>query len=342
MNTISILLAIFLLPFQYFLLPAASFFKKVPPSQVEGASIQKKEIVSSPKEDSLRDSLEEAFSTKDENYGGAGFLPQRKENFREAKIFATSSVVIDVDTGTVLHYDNGRKKTPIASLTKMMTAIIVMEKLKNLDEPVTIDKEALMAEGTKVGCPRSGYCIDERLHEGEKITAKDLLMAMLLNSANDAAIALGKHIAGSQKEFAELMNEKAKELNLGDSNFCNPSGLDEDNCYSSAYDLARIAAYSMRYDLIWKIMRMPEAQVSSCDGKYSHLLKNTDLLLEQMPNCLGGKTGFTYNAGKSLMMAAVDPQKGKHRIVAVILNDNNRWEDMVNLINWTFDNYEWK
>ncbi|MDD5489934.1 MAG: D-alanyl-D-alanine carboxypeptidase [Candidatus Moranbacteria bacterium] len=342
MNTIVILIIIFFLPFQYFFIPAAGSPQKAPVSQVEGASVQKEENSAPQEENSLKGSLKNADVAENESYGGAGLVPQRKESFYNTKVFATSSVVIDVDSGTILHYDNGRGEIPIASLTKMMTAVIVMEKVKNLDEQVTIDEEALMADGTKVGCPQTGYCVDERLHEGEKVTVKDLLTAMLLDSANDAAVALGKHIAGSQKGFAKLMNEKAKELNLGDSNFCNPSGLDEEGCYSSAYDVARIAAYSMRYDLIWKIMKMPEAQIGSCDGKYSHILKNTDLLLGQMPNCIGGKTGFTYNAGKSLMMAAADPETGKHKVIAVILNDNNRWTDMASLVSWTFDNYEWK
>jgi D-alanyl-D-alanine carboxypeptidase len=219
-----------------------------------------------------------------------------------------------------------------------------MEKVPNLDEVVTIDKEAFATEGAKVGCPTSilSECNSERLHIGEKITVKNLLTAMLIDSANDAAIALGKHIAGSQKDFADMMNAKAEEMNLGDSHFCNPSGLDVAGCYSSAYDLARIAAYSMKYDTIWKIMRTQETSVQSCDGKYEHILKNTDVLLGQIPNCLGGKTGFTYNAGKSLMLAATDPETEKHKVIAVILNDNNRWEDMKNLLDWTFSNYEWK
>jgi len=344
MNTLAAVLIIFSLPFQYFFIPGLGLLEKTgAPNRVEGVSIEKERSdSSSPGKSSLKGSLEKAKPANSESYGGSGLLPQRKKTFYNTKIFAGSSVVLDVDSGTILHYDNGRNRMPIASLTKMMTAVMVMDKVKNLDEQAAIDEEAILADGTKVGCPRSGYCVDERLHEGEKVTVKDLLMAMLLNSANDAAVALSKHIAGSQKGFAELMNEKAKELNLGDSNFCNPSGLDEDNCYSSAYDIARIAAYSMRYDLIWKVMKMPEIEIGSCDGKYSHRLKNTDLLLGQIPNCLGGKTGFTYNAGKSLLLAAADPQTGKHKIVAVILNDNNRWEDMSSLINWTFDNYEWK
>lgn len=342
MNIFALTIVIFFLPFQYFLAGFLPFEEKpVAESRIEGVAAEK--TGEKPNEvKSLKGSLSEISPESGENFGGSGLLPQRKKGYRDTKIFASSSVVIDVDSGTILHYDNGRLRMPIASLTKMMTAVIAMEKTENLDEPVTIDEEALLAEGTKVGCPRSGYCVDERLHTGEKVTMGDLLMAMLLNSANDAAIALGNHIAGSQKEFARLMNEKAQELNLSDSYFCNPSGLDEDNCYSSAYDIARVAAYSMKYDRIWNAMKLPEVEIGSCDGKYSHRLKNTDLLLGQIPNCLGGKTGFTYNAGKSLLLAAADPKTGQHKIIAVILNDNNRWEDMTNLVNWTFENYEWK
>ena len=138
------------------------------------------------------------------------------------------------------------------------------------------------------------------------------------------------------------MNEKARDLNLMDSHFCNPSGLDEEGCYSSAYDIARIAAYSMRFDKIWSITKTSETNICSIDGRYTHKLKNTDLLLDQIPNCLGGKTGFTYKAGKSLMLAAADPLDGQHKIIAVILNDNDRWADMKKLIDWTFENYIWK
>ncbi|MDI6778057.1 MAG: D-alanyl-D-alanine carboxypeptidase family protein [Patescibacteria group bacterium] len=342
MNTLATILIVVFLPFNYYF---AGFLNAPRNAPAEESRIQEnrdaKKSENAAADKSFKGSLSEDKAQK-EGFGGSGYVPQRKKNYYDTKIFASSSVVIDVDSGTILHYDEGRLRMPIASLTKMMTAVVVMEKMKNLDEVVTIDEEATLVDGTKVGCPRSGYCVDERLRKGEKVTVKDLLMAMLLNSANDAAVALGNHIAGSQKEFAELMNKKAEELNLGDSKFCNPSGLDEDNCFSSAYDLARITAYSMRYDLIWKIMKTPEVEIGSCDGKFSHRLKNTDVLLGQIPNCLGGKTGFTYNAGKSLMLAVADPATGKHKVISVILNDNNRWEDMTKLINWTFENYEWK
>jgi serine-type D-Ala-D-Ala carboxypeptidase (penicillin-binding protein 5/6) len=272
--------------------------------------------------------------------------PTKKKGIGNFYVGARSAIVIDADTNTILHYQDGKKEMAIASLTKMMTAILVIEKLKNLeDEIVIIDEETVLVEGTKVGCPRSGYCVSNRLRMKEKISAQSLLEAMLMNSANDAAIALGKHIAGSQEKFADMMNDKAREIGLQNTNFCNPSGLDDDDnpgaCYSSAYDLARITAYSLRYDEIWKIMKVKEKDVYSDDGQITHHIVNTDVLLDQLPNCLGGKTGFTYEAGKSLMMAAHHPTNRNHKIVAVILDDINRWEDMRSLISWSFAAYTW-
>ena len=259
---------------------------------------------------------------------------------------AHASVILDVDSGTLLHYENGEQKRQIASLTKLMTAVLVVEKIKNLDkEVVTIDADAVYQEGTKIGCPRSGYCISNRLKIGEKISAKSLLMAMLMNSANDSAVALAKHIAGSEKDFVKMMNEKAKEMGLKNTSFCTPSGLEidghEEECYSSAYDVARIAVYSMRYKIIWDIFKTPGTKIYSIDGKYSHKIFNTDRLLDEMPNCLGTKTGFTPLAGKSLMLAAID-KSGKHRVVAVVLDDPYRWRDAKNMIEWAFESYLWK
>ncbi len=273
----------------------------------------------------------------------------RKEGaFDLALPSAHASVVIDADSGTILHYNKGREQRQIASLTKMMTATLVMEKVKDLDEAVIIDEEAVYAEGTRIGCPRSGYCISQRLKIGEKISVRSLLQAMLMNSANDAAIALSKHISGSQDAFAQLMNQKAKELGLSDTHFCTASGLDLDDeiaaagCYSSAYDIARIAAYSMRYDTIWKMFKMPNNSiVTSIDGNTVHTILNTDLMVDQVPNLLGGKTGFTPLAGYSLLMGASDPT-GKHRVVAVLLDDPTRWVDMKAALGWAFSSYTWE
>ncbi|HEX7586646.1 MAG TPA: serine hydrolase [Patescibacteria group bacterium] len=275
----------------------------------------------------------------------SGFIPIKKENVPEIKIWAGSTAAIDVDSGTILHYEEGQKRTQIASLTKMMTAILAMDKINDLKEEVTVTREALLQPGTVVGCPTSTLCPSNRMYTGEKVKAEDLLKAMLMNSANDAATALGIYIAGSPENFVTMMNAKAKDMGLKDTHFCTPSGLEidgqESECYSSAYDIARIAAYSLKYDKIWEIMRIPEGQFYSTDGKYMHVLKSTDIIMASTPNYLGVKTGFTPLAGKSLLAGATDPT-GKHKIIAVILNDNTRWPDMQALTDWIFTSYKWQ
>ncbi|TAK94819.1 D-alanyl-D-alanine carboxypeptidase [Patescibacteria group bacterium] len=277
----------------------------------------------------------------------APIQPMRKPSASNLVIpTAHSSIVLDVDSGTILQLDNAKEHRQIASLTKMMTAILVIEKVQNLDEVVTVDSDAVYTEGTRVGCPRSGYCITQRLKVGEKISVLNLLKAMLMNSANDAAIALGKHIGGTEEKFAEMMNEKARELDLKDTHFCTASGLEpegrEAECYSTAYDIARIGAYSMKYELIWDIFRLPNnTEVKSVDGTCTHTILNTDIVLKEIPQCLGGKTGFTPLAGRSLLIAASDETK-KHKVIAVVLDDESRWESVKRMIAWAFQSYEWR
>ena len=275
----------------------------------------------------------------------SGVVPTRSKDYYDQKIWAGSSVAIDVDSGTILYYDNGRKKTQIASLTKLMTAILAVENIQNLETNiVTIPREASLLPGTVVGCPTSGVCPSNRLYTGEKVKAINLLRVMLMNSANDAAYSLAYNISGNEEKFVKEMNEKAKSLGLKDTHFCTASGLEidgqEDQCYSSAYDIARIGAYSLKYDLIWEIMRIPDGKFYSADGTYMHELVNTDILVGEDSKFIGGKTGFTPMAGKSLLAAAKDPEG--HRIVAVLLDDEKRWEDMRTLVNWAFEAYEWK
>jgi len=275
------------------------------------------------------------------------FQPVRNDKMADLAIPAAHAfVVVDADSGKVLAGSHETDQRQIASLTKMMTAILTMEKIKDLDEPIAVGEEEVYVEGTKIGCPRSGYCISPRLKVGEQVSARSLLQAMLMNSANDAAIALGKHMAGSQDEFANLMNQKAKQMGLTDTHFCTPSGLEPDGreseCYSSASDIARIAAYSMRFDTIWKMFGYPNnSQIYSCNQQISHTLINSDILLNDIPNCLGGKTGFTPAAGYSLLMGVSDPTH-LHRIVVVLLDDPYRWQDIRTAIDWTFKAYSWE
>jgi D-alanyl-D-alanine carboxypeptidase len=260
-------------------------------------------------------------------------------------VSAHASIIMDADSGEVLYSRNADVERQIASLTKLFTATIAMERIKDLDESVTIDEEAVYAEGTRVGCPRSGFCNGERLKPGEKISARSLLKAALMNSANDAAIALGKHMGGTQDGFAKIMNERAGELGLMHSHFCTPSGLEPDGreseCYSSASDVAKIAIHALEYPEIWQIMQFEKQTIVSIDGKYSHDLFNTDQLLGQMPNLIGTKTGFTPNAGYSLLAVATDASRG-HRIVSVVLDDPTRWQTIRSMFDWSFSAFEWK
>jgi D-alanyl-D-alanine carboxypeptidase len=276
----------------------------------------------------------------------AGFRPELRPFAPNLSIVsAHASIILDVDSGKVLHENDADERRQIASLTKLFTATLVVERIKDLDELVTIDEEAVYAEGTRIGCPRSGFCNGERLKVGEKISVRSLLKAALMNSANDAAIALGKHIGGTQDGFAKIMNARAKELGLKNTHFCTPSGLEPDGreseCYSSARDVALLTKHALDYEVIWDIMRMEKMNIFSADGKYSHEIFNTDQLLGQLPNLLGTKTGFTPLAGYSLLAVATD-QSQNHRVVAVLLDDPNRWQNIRSMFDWSFQAVDWK
>ena len=276
----------------------------------------------------------------------AQFLPERKPGSGDLAVpNAHAAAIIDADSGKVLFAANGDVHRQIASLTKLMTTTMAVERIKNLDEPVAIDEEAIYADGTRVGCPRSGFCNGNRLKPGEQVSVYNLLKAALMNSANDSAIALGKHMGGTQDGFAGMMNTRAQQLGLQNTHFCTPSGLEPDGrekeCYSSALDIARIGVQALKYDVLWQIMRLPDATITSIDGKQSHDIFNTDKLLGQMPNLIGTKTGFTPLAGYSLFAAAWDPTH-KHRVVAVVLDDSARFQDIQMMFDWTFRSYTWK
>lgn len=274
------------------------------------------------------------------------YRPIRKEGIPDLTLpSAHASVVMDAESGVVLQERNAHERRQIASLTKLMTAMLVVERVKNLDESVIIDREMLQTEGTRVGCPRSGFCNGVRFQPGERITVESLLKACLMNSANDAALALAKHTGGTAEGFVELMNARARALGLRNTQFCTPSGLEidgrESECYSSAFDVARIASHALRYDILWEFARMSNTTITSTDGKWSHEIFNTDQLLGTFPELIGAKTGFTPLAGYSLLAISSDPDR-KHRVVSVVLNDPERWSDIKKMFAWAFQSHYWR
>jgi len=274
------------------------------------------------------------------------FQPELKEfSPRLSIVSAHASIIMDAESGKVLYARNADERRQVASLTKLFTATIVMERIKDLEELVTVDEEAVYAPGTRVGCPRSGLCTGVRLKPGEKISAHNLLKAALMNSANDAAIALGKHIGKTQDGFAQIMNARALELGLKNTHFCTPSGLEPDGreqeCYSSATDMAQIAVHALEFPEIWEIMRLEKQFISSSNGEYTHEIFNTDQLLGQFPNLIGTKTGFTPLAGYSLLAVATDRSEN-HKVVAVVLDDQARWQSIRSMFDWSFQAFDWK
>jgi D-alanyl-D-alanine carboxypeptidase len=293
--------------------------------------------------------LQEILSNKGDILTKAVYQPVKKEGFVDLQpISAHAGIILDVDSGTILWEKNSTEHRSIASMTKLLTAMLVIDRVRDLDEVVVIPEEVKFIEGTKVGCPTSTICNSERLHTGEKVRVRDLLKAMLMYSANDAATALGLHIGGTEEGFAKLMNARMREIGASNTNFCRPSGLEldenEELCYSSAYDIARVMAHLAqheKYDVLWEMMRTEESGFTSIDGSIEHELKNTNRLIGQMSNLLGAKTGFTPRAGYCLALTAEDKSR-KHKVVSVVLDDYHRFNDVQYMSEWAFENFEWQ
>jgi len=255
--------------------------------------------------------------------------PARDEKMLGVKLTAEAAIVLDRESGKILFSKNIHKKLPEASLTKIMTAITVLDRDRNPDETVTITKTPLAVQALGAHM---------RLAPGEKISVYNLLAGLLISSANDAAVALSEYIAGSEEKFVELMNQKAKDLGMNDSQFKNPHGLDNDGHYSSAYDLARATAYALDQKVFREIISTKNINFET--NVRPRFLKNSNKLLQSTYlNILGGKTGFTDNAGLCLIEVASNDQG--HEIISVILNSEDEWQESKGLIDWTFRAYTW-
>jgi serine-type D-Ala-D-Ala carboxypeptidase (penicillin-binding protein 5/6) len=261
-------------------------------------------------------------------------FPRPKDNDEDdLVVWAKKAVIVDAETGEVLYQDKMLDSHQIASLTKTMTALVLMDIVKDWDEKVSISQHAAMAGGATV-----------HFLTGEKFHAKDLLKAMLMNSDNTAARALAEHFGGSEDKFVELMNNKAKELNLRNTQFADAAGLNaDDRSHSCAYDVAMIAREEMKYPMVLEIMQTPShIQITSCDEFSNvHQIGNTNKLLGQYSGILGAKTGFTYEAGYCLMMMREVPNKGK--LIGVVLDagDISRWTEMQKMLDWAYNRYSW-
>lgn len=234
-------------------------------------------------------------------------------------------VVIDRKNNTVLVGKNEYSKKKMASTTKIMTAIVIIENY-NLNETVTISKKAANTGGSKLG-----------LKTGDKITVNDLLYGLMLRSGNDAAVALAEYASGSIENFAELMNRKAVELNLTNTHFVTPHGLDQDEHYTTAYELALLTNYALNNKTFANIVGSKTFTINI--NGYHRELFNTNELLGNFDGVYGVKTGFTNGANRCLVTAC---KQGDKDIICVVLGADTkkfRTQDSIKLLNYSLSNF---
>lgn len=249
-----------------------------------------------------------------------------EEDTEEIDITSRIALIYDRASGKILYEKNGNKQTPMASTTKVMTAIVVLENAK-LTDTVTITSKAASIGGSRLG-----------LKKNDKITVNDLLYGLMLRSGNDAAVALAIHVGGSIEGFADMMNKKALEMGLTNSHFVVPHGLDNEGHYTTAYELAKMADYALKMDKFKEIVGTKVATIYI--NGYAKQINNTNNLLGSVSGVYGVKTGFTNGAGRCLVTAC---KRDDLDIITVIIGadtNNIRSKDTIKLIQYAYTEFE--
>lgn len=276
------------------------------------------------------------ISNLDKNIFVVNKKPTKNNNASDPDVKAASVYLFDSDSSTPMYSSNENEILPIASTTKIMTALVVLENYKDkMNDEVTITSKMINVAGT-----------DIQLRSGETMTVENLLNGLLIMSGNDTAFALANHFGGYES-FVKEMNKKAKVIGLKNTEYKDPAGLDDDG-HSTAKELALIASYALNNNKFAEIVKTPEKTIYSTNGRIAHELKNSNRMMrseEQLyyPYAIGVKTGFTSPAGHVLVGAA---NKDNHTIVSVILNtDENTLvasaKESRKLLDWGFSNYTW-
>ncbi|MDW7651983.1 MAG: D-alanyl-D-alanine carboxypeptidase family protein [Bacillota bacterium] len=242
-------------------------------------------------------------------------------------VTARAAILLDQSTGRILFSKNAHEQLANASTTKIMTAILAIESGR-LDETVTVSEYASLVEGSSVN-----------LDAGEEKTLEELTYGLLLRSGNDAATAIAEHLAGSVEKFAEKMTRRAKELGAAQTKFMNPHGLHHEDHYTTAYDLGVIAVHAMSLPKFREIAATPEKRISWTGKPYDRVLYNQNKLLTMYEGAEGIKTGWTTPAGRCFVGAA---SRDGWRLVTVVLNAPQMWEDTERLLDFGYDYYRWE
>ncbi|WP_226085265.1 D-alanyl-D-alanine carboxypeptidase family protein [Mesobacillus sp. S13] len=242
-------------------------------------------------------------------------------------VSARSAILIEQESGRVLFEKDAHKVSRIASITKIMTAILAIESGK-LDEKVKVSEKAVRAEGSSI-----------YLKPGEKIRLEDLVYGLMLRSGNDAAVAIAEHVGGSLDGFVYMMNEKAQQIGMQNTHFANPHGLDDhENHVSTAYDMAILTRYAMENEVYKEISGTKVHRAPNPTETWDRVWKNKNrLLTEKYKYSTGGKTGYTKRAKRTLVSTA---QKDDFGLIAVTLNAPDDWNDHIQMFETAFSNYD--
>lgn len=238
---------------------------------------------------------------------------------------AESAALIDVKSGRLLYSQQGSKRMRIASLTKIMTAIVAIEQGK-LSDSVKVSKAAYGKEGSSI-----------YLKLGEEMSLHHLLYGLMLRSGNDAATAIAEHVGGSEQGFVYLMNEKARELGMEGSHFMNPHGLDHDEHYSTANDMAKLTAYALANPVFQEIVKTEVKKVPNPSENWDRVWTNKNKMLNIYQGSDGVKTGYTKLAKRCLVSSAT---RGGQQLAVVTLNDPDDWLDHSRLLDWGFKHFK--
>lgn len=256
---------------------------------------------------------------------GAGSSHASNLSVSALQTSAKAMCVIERDSHRILYEKNKSQKLPMASTTKIMTAITAIENCDNLDEKFEISPKAVGISGTSL-----------YLRKGEKLSIRDLLYGLMLISGNDASVAIGERVGGNTKNFLALMNQTAQRIGAKDTHFDNTHGLDSPTHYTTAYDLALIASYALKKQTFKDIVTTKNIKITTEEGK-TRYLKNKNKLLFNMDGCCGVKTGFTNDAGRCLVSSC---EREGMTLVCVVLNCGPMFEESRTLLEHGFGEYK--
>lgn len=242
-----------------------------------------------------------------------------------AQTSAKSMCVIESNSSRVLYEKNKAQKLPMASTTKIMTAITAIENCPNLDEKFEISPKAVGISGTSL-----------YLKKGERLSVRDLLYGLMLISGNDSSVAIGERVGGTVQKFVDMMNNTAQKIGAFNTHFDNTHGLDSKTHYTTAYDLALITSYALENPIFKEIVSTPNIKITSQEGK-TRYLKNKNKLLTSLDGCVGVKTGFTNDAGRCLVSAC---ERDGMTLVCVVLNCGPMFEESRSLLEQGFNEFK--